>query len=427
MAILTYSSEFKAQDGVLRLITAGSVDDGKSTLIGRLLYDSRSIFDDQLLSVEKVAIKRGKSEIDLSLFSDGLEAEREQGITIDVSYQYFSTPRRKFIIADTPGHEQYTRNMVTGASTADAAIILIDAQKGVLTQTRRHAYIAYLLGVRHVIVAINKMDLVGYEKKIFDSIRQDFTEMFRDTNLGSVTFIPMSALKGDQAVEQGESIPWYNGETLLATLESIDIINNQQSLPLRYPVQLVSHTGDSHNYRGYAGRLASGTVSTGDEVLVLPSNRKTQVKNIFSLDKFLPTAHAGDSITVVLADDIDISRGDMICCPISPPQSIKNLEARICWMSEVPMSTSDRFLLKHTSKTVKAKIKTAIDRIDINSLIHQIEPETLDMNDIGRVAITLAQPIFVDNYKSNRETGSFILIDEMTHQTVAVGMIDLVD
>ncbi len=427
MAILTYSSEFKAQDGVLRLITAGSVDDGKSTLIGRLLYDSRSIFDDQLLSVEKVAIKRGKSEIDLSLFSDGLEAEREQGITIDVSYQYFSTPRRKFIIADTPGHEQYTRNMVTGASTADAAIILIDAQKGVLTQTRRHAYIAYLLGVRHVIVAINKMDLVGYEKKIFDSIRQDFTEMFRDTNLGSVTFIPMSALKGDQAVEQGESIPWYNGETLLATLESIDIINNQQSLPLRYPVQLVSHTGDSHNYRGYAGRLASGTVSTGDEVLVLPSNRKTQVKNIFSLDKFLPTAHAGDSITVVLADDIDISRGDMICCPISPPQSIKNLEARICWMSEVPMSTSDRFLLKHTSKTVKAKIKTAIDRVDINSLIHQIEPETLDMNDIGRVAITLAQPIFVDNYKSNRETGSFILIDEMTHQTVAVGMIDLVD
>jgi sulfate adenylyltransferase large subunit len=427
MAILTYSSEFKAQDGVLRLITAGSVDDGKSTLIGRLLYDSRSIFDDQLLSVEKVAIKRGKSEIDLSLFSDGLEAEREQGITIDVSYQYFSTPRRKFIIADTPGHEQYTRNMVTGASTADAAIILIDAQKGVLTQTRRHAYIAYLLGVRHVIVAINKMDLVGYEKKIFDSIRQDFTEMFRDTNLGSVTFIPMSALKGDQVVEQGESIPWYNGETLLATLESIDIINNQQSLPLRYPVQLVSHTGDSHNYRGYAGRLASGTVSTGDEVLVLPSNRKTQVKNIFSLDKFLPTAHAGDSITVVLADDIDISRGDMICCPISPPQSIKNLEARICWMSEVPMSTSDRFLLKHTSKTVKAKIKTAIDRIDINSLIHQIEPETLDMNDIGRVAITLAQPIFVDNYKSNRETGSFILIDEMTHQTVAVGMIDLVD
>jgi sulfate adenylyltransferase large subunit len=427
MAILTYSSEFKAQDGVLRLITAGSVDDGKSTLIGRLLYDSRSIFDDQLLSVEKVAIKRGKSEIDLSLFSDGLEAEREQGITIDVSYQYFSTPRRKFIIADTPGHEQYTRNMVTGASTADAAIILIDAQKGVLTQTRRHAYIAYLLGVRHVIVAINKMDLVGYEKKIFDSIRQDFTEMFRDTNLGSVTFIPMSALKGDQVVEQGESIPWYNGETLLATLESIDIINNQQSLPLRYPVQLVSHTGDSHNYRGYAGRLASGTVSTGDEVLVLPSNRKTQVKNIFSLDKFLPTAHAGDSITVVLADDIDISRGDMICCPISPPQSIKNLEARICWMSEVPMSTSDRFLLKHTSKTVKAKIKTAIDRIDINSLIHQIEPETLDINDIGRVAITLAQPIFVDNYKSNRETGSFILIDEMTHQTVAVGMIDLVD
>ena len=427
MAILTYSSEFKAQDGVLRLITAGSVDDGKSTLIGRLLYDSRSIFDDQLLSVEKVAIKRGKSEIDLSLFSDGLEAEREQGITIDVSYQYFSTPRRKFIIADTPGHEQYTRNMVTGASTADAAIILIDAQKGVLTQTRRHAYIAYLLGVSHVIVAINKMDLVGYEKKIFDSIRQDFTEMFRDTNLGSVTFIPMSALKGDQVVEQGESIPWYNGETLLATLESIDIINNQQSLPLRYPVQLVSHTGDSHNYRGYAGRLASGTVSTGDEVLVLPSNRKTQVKNIFSLDKFLPTAHAGDSITVVLADDIDISRGDMICCPISPPQSIKNLEARICWMSEVPMSTSDRFLLKHTSKTVKAKIKTAIDRIDINSLIHQIEPETLDMNDIGRVAITLAQPIFVDNYKSNRETGSFILIDEMTHQTVAVGMIDLVD
>jgi sulfate adenylyltransferase subunit 1 (EFTu-like GTPase family) len=237
----------------------------------------------------------------------------------------------------------------------------------------------------------------------------------------------MSALKGDQVVEQGVSIPWYEGVTLLSTLESIDVIDKQQSLPLRYPVQLVAHTGIGHNYRGYAGRLASGSLSTGDEVLVLPSNRKTQIRKIFSLDKVLPVAQAGDSVTVVLADEIDISRGDMLCCPISPPQSIKNLEARICWMSEMPMNTTDRFLLKYTSKTVKAKINCVIDRVDINSLIHQIEPDTLDMNDIGRVTITLAQPIFVDNYKINRETGSFILIDEITHQTVAVGMIDHVD
>ena len=414
-----------ADTGVLRFITAGSVDDGKSTLIGRLLHDTRAIFEDQLAAVQRATWKRGQDELDLSLLTDGLEAEREQGITIDVAYRYFATPRRKFIIADTPGHEQYTRNMVTGASTADAAIILIDARKGVLTQTRRHTYIAHLLGVRHIIVAINKMDLVDFDEAVFNRIRTEFLEFSQSLNLGEVRFIPMSALRGDQVVEPGLGLPWYQGPTLLAALEVINVQNEAGSLPVRYPVQLVVRPGTSTDFRGYAGKLVSGVLSVGDELLVLPSNRTSKVREIVFLNQILDVAVAGDSVTVVLEDEIDISRGDMLCDPAAPPQVLKSISARICWMSEQPLSMANRFVLKHTSRSVKAKIGTLVDRIEINTLQHEPAPKELAMNDIARVTLSLAQPLFVDAYDVNRETGSFILIDEASNHTVAVGMIEL--
>ncbi len=413
-----------ADTGVLRFITAGSVDDGKSTLIGRLLHDTRAIFEDQLAAVQRATWKRGQDELDLSLLTDGLEAEREQGITIDVAYRYFATPRRKFIIADTPGHEQYTRNMVTGASTADAAIILIDARKGVLTQTRRHTYIAHLLGVRHIIVAINKMDLVDFDEAVFNRIRTEFLEFSQSLNLGEVRFIPMSALRGDQVVEPGLGLPWYQGPTLLAALEVINVQNEAGSLPVRYPVQLVVRPGTSTDFRGYAGKLVSGVLSVGDALLVLPSNRTSKVREIVFLNQILDVAVAGDSVTVVLEDEIDISRGDMLCDPAAPPQVLKSISARICWMSEQPLSMANRFVLKHTSRSVKAKIGTLVDRIDINTLQHEPAPKELAMNDIARVTLSLAQPLFVDAYDVNRETGSFILIDEASNHTVAVGMIE---
>ena len=414
-----------ADTGVLRFITAGSVDDGKSTLIGRLLHDTRAIFEDQLAAVQRATWKRGQDELDLSLLTDGLEAEREQGITIDVAYRYFATPRRKFIIADTPGHEQYTRNMVTGASTADAAIILIDARKGVLTQTRRHTYIAHLLGVRHIIVAINKMDLVDFDEAVFNRIRTEFLEFSQSLNLGEVRFIPMSALRGDQVVEPGLGLPWYQGPTLLAALEVINVQNEAGSLPVRYPVQLVVRPGTSTDFRGYAGKLVSGVLSVGDALLVLPSNRTSKVREIVFLNQILDVAVAGDSVTVVLEDEIDISRGDMLCDPAAPPQVLKSISARICWMSEQPLSMAHRFVLKHTSRSVKAKIGTLVDRIEINTLQHEPAPKELAMNDIARVTLSLAQPLFVDAYDVNRETGSFILIDEASNHTVAVGMIEL--
>jgi len=413
-----------ADTGVLRFITAGSVDDGKSTLIGRLLHDTRAIFEDQLAAVQRATWKRGQDELDLSLLTDGLEAEREQGITIDVAYRYFATPRRKFIIADTPGHEQYTRNMVTGASTADAAIILIDARKGVLTQTRRHTYIAHLLGVRHIIVAINKMDLVDFDEAVFNRIRAEFLEFSQSLNLGEVRFIPMSALRGDQVVEPGLGLPWYQGPTLLAALEVINVQNEAGSLPVRYPVQLVVRPGTSTDFRGYAGKLVSGVLSVGDELLVLPSNRTSKVREIVFLNQILDVAVAGDSVTVVLEDEIDISRGDILCDPAAPPQILKSISARICWMSEEPLSMANRFVLKHTSRSVKAKIGTLVDRIGINTLQHEPAPKELAMNDIARVTLSLAQPLFVDAYDVNRETGSFILIDEASNHTVAVGMIE---
>ncbi len=424
-AIGQQEREAIADTGVLRFITAGSVDDGKSTLIGRLLHDSRAIFEDQLAAVQRATWKRGQDELDLSLLTDGLEAEREQGITIDVAYRYFATPRRKFIIADTPGHEQYTRNMVTGASTADAAIILIDARKGVLTQTRRHTYIAHLLGVRHIIVAVNKMDLVDYDQAVFERISADFLAFSQSLDLGEMRFIPMSALRGDQIVEPGAGLPWYKGPTLLTALEDINVLNEASSLPVRYPVQVVVRPGAGTDFRGYAGRLVSGVLSVGDELLVLPSNRSSRVKEIVSLDQTLPVAVAGDSVTVVLEDEIDISRGDMLCDPAAPPLVLKSLSARICWMSEEPLSTANRFVLKHTSRSVKTKIGRIVDRVDINTLERQAAPAQLAMNDIAHVTVSLAQPLFVDAYDNNRETGSFILIDEASNHTVAVGMIEL--
>ncbi len=410
--------------GVLRFITAGSVDDGKSTLIGRLLHDTKTIFEDQLAAVTRASSKRGQEEIDLSLLTDGLEAEREQGITIDVAYRYFATPRRKFIIADTPGHEQYTRNMVTGASTAHAAIILVDARKGVLTQTRRHTYIAHLLGVRHIIVAVNKMDLVDHAQSVFDRIHADFLAFAGNLGIPDLRFIPMSALRGDMVVERGTGLAWYSGETLLQLLEGINVANDDDALPARFPVQLVVRPGTNTDFRGYAGRLESGVLRVGEEVVALPSGRHTTIKDIVLLDKKLPLAVAGDSVTLVLADEIDISRGDVIAAAATPPRSAKSIEARICWLSTDAPNAAGRFVLKHTSHSVKAKLARINDRIDINTFERQPTPAALAMNDIAHVTLSLAKPIFIDAYDSNRITGAFILIDETSNQTVAAGMIE---
>ncbi len=415
--------------GVLRFITAGSVDDGKSTLIGRLLYDTKAIFEDQLAAVTRASSKRGQDAADLSLLTDGLEAEREQGITIDVAYRYFATPRRKFIIADTPGHEQYTRNMVTGASTAHAAIILIDARKGVLEQTRRHTYIAHLLGVRHVIVAINKMDLVGHSQTVFDNIRASFLAFAMDLDIPNLRFIPMSALRGDMVVNRGADsesggLDWYTGETLLQVLEGINVANDTVTRPARFPVQLVVRPGAGTDFRGYAGRLESGALAVGDEVTALPSGRSTTIREIVFLDRQLPVAVAGDSVTLVLADEIDISRGDVISSAARPPRAAKSIEARLCWLSADAPNATGRFVLKHTSRSVKAKLARLNDRLDINTFARLPSPATLAMNDIAHVTINLAQPIFADTYDTNRTTGAFILIDEATNQTVAAGMIE---
>ncbi len=414
--------------GVLRFITAGSVDDGKSTLIGRLLHDTRAIFEDQLAAVARASSKRGQDDLDLSLLTDGLEAEREQGITIDVAYRYFATPLRKFIIADTPGHEQYTRNMVTGASTAGAAVILIDARKGVLPQTRRHAYVAHLLGVRHIVAAVNKMDLVNYDEAVFERIRKDFLTFASALGIADLRFIPISALRGDLVVERSENMSWYRGATLLAALEEIDVADEADALPFRFPVQLVVRPGAGTDFRGYAGRVESGTLFPGTEVIALPSGQRTVVRDIISLDRSLPVAVAGDSVTVVLADDIDVSRGDMLADPAHRPHALKSVRARICWLSsdllDARTASAARLLLKHTTRSVKAKLLSLNYRVDINTLEQQATPAGLAMNDIAQVSLSLAQPLFADSYDLNRATGSFILIDEATNQTLAAGMID---
>jgi sulfate adenylyltransferase subunit 1 len=424
MALALEAPEHDVRDrGVLRFITAGSVDDGKSTLIGRLLHDSRAILADQLAAVARASSKRGNEAIDLSLLTDGLEAEREQGITIDVAYRYFATPQRKFIIADTPGHEQYTRNMATGASTADVAVILVDARKGVLPQTRRHTCIAHLLGVRHIVVAVNKMDLVAYDEAVFERIRADCLAFAVGLGIPDLRFVPMSALAGDMVVERGEALTWYHGPALLELLESLQPADEAASLPARFPVQLVIRPGAGTDFRGYAGRLESGVLRPGDEVIVLPSGQCTRIAEIVVLGTPRDLAVAGDSVTLTLADDVDISRGDLIAAAEAALTPVKALDARVCWLDTAPLDPTRKYLLKHTTRTVRAKVSAVVDRVDIHSL-ERVPTSVVSLNDIAHVRLALAQPIAADPYAANRATGAFILIDEATNQTVAAGMVE---
>jgi sulfate adenylyltransferase subunit 1 len=411
---------------LLRFSTCGSVDDGKSTLIGRLLYDSKSIFEDQLEAVERVSKNRGDAHVDLALLTDGLRAEREQGITIDVAYRYFATPKRKFIIADTPGHIQYTRNMVTGASTAQLAIILIDARKGVVEQTMRHSFIANLLRIQHVVVAINKMDLVDYKEEAYNTIVQSFKDFAsRLDNFIEVTFIPISALAGDNVVNKSEHMTWYNGPSLLYHLETVYVAPGENHIEARFPVQWVirPQSDEYHDFRGYAGRVAGGVFKPGDTVLALPSGFTSKVKAIHTADGELTEAFPPQSVSLLLEDEIDISRGDMIVKANNPPTTTQDVEAMICWFSERPMSARGKYILRHTTREVKAVVKDVRYKVNINTL-HKIEDDlTFNMNDIGRVSIRTSTPLFVDSYSKNRITGSFVLIEEGTNETVAAGMI----
>ena len=411
---------------LLRFTTAGSVDDGKSTLIGRLLYDSKSIFEDQLAAVERFSKKRGDEHVDLALLTDGLRAEREQGITIDVAYRYFATPRRKFIIADTPGHIQYTRNMVTGASTANLAIVLIDARKGVIEQTCRHAFLANLLRIQHVVIAINKMDLVDYSEAKFEEIKEAF-QCFasRLDNLVEMTFIPISALKGDNVVDKSEAMPWYQGPTLLYHLETVYVGTTENHVEARFPVQWVirPQSDEWHDFRGFSGRVAGGVFKPGDAVTVLPSGFQSKIKEIHTADGPLEEAYSPLSVTLLLEDEIDTSRGDMIVKANNPPQVGQDIEAMICWFGEKPLNPRGRFILRHTSREVQAVIKEVKYKVNINTL-HKIEDDLeFRMNDIGRLSIRTSAPVIFDPYSKNRITGSFILIDAGTNETVAAGMI----
>ena len=409
---------------LLRFITAGSVDDGKSTLIGRLLYDSKSIFEDQLSSITNTSHKRGMTDVDLSLLTDGLQAEREQGITIDVAYRYFATPKRKFIIADTPGHEQYTRNMVTGASTANLAIILIDARKGVLTQSRRHAYLASLMGIPHLVVAINKMDLVGYSSDVVKKISQEFAEFAAKLGLDNIVYIPMSALNGDMVVERGDNLSWYKGSTLMEVLENTPIDNDINLEDFRFPVQLVCRpkTKEFHDFRGYMGRIESGQISVGDDVTVFPSGLNSRIKEIVTYDGLLNHAIAPQSVTLTIEDHLDISRGDMLVKTENAPHVSKKINTILCWLSETALDPKRKYLLKHSARIVKAGVSKIDYRVDINTLNHETV-DTLKMNDIGCVELNVQQPLACDDYQENHATGSFIVIDEASNNTVAAGMI----
>jgi bifunctional enzyme CysN/CysC len=414
---------------ILRFATAGSVDDGKSTLIGRLLYDSKSIFEDQLEAVERTSQDRGEEYTNLALLTDGLRAEREQGITIDVAYRYFATPRRKFIIADTPGHIQYTRNMVTGASTADLAIILIDARKGIIEQSRRHAFLTTLLKVPHLVLAVNKMDLVDYEQEVFERIHDEFTAFAAKLDVHDLTFIPISALHGDNVVERSAGMPWYDGPSLLHHLENVHIASDRNLIDVRFPVQYVirphrSTDRDLHDYRGYAGQVAGGVLKPGDEVMHLPSGLVTHITDIDTTDGPTDEAFPPMSVTLRLADEIDISRGDMICRPHNQPTVAQDIEAMVCWMSvERPLSPRTKLLIKHTTRTARALVRDLHYRLDVNTLHRDEDATALQLNEIGRVGLRVTRPLFVDDYNRNRLTGGFILIDEATHGTVAAGMI----
>jgi bifunctional enzyme CysN/CysC len=414
----------EATSELLRFATAGSVDDGKSTLIGRLLFDSKQVLADQLAHVEEVSERRGDGYVNLALLTDGLRAEREQGITIDVAYRYFQTTRRKFIIADTPGHEQYTRNMVTGASTADLSLKLIDARTGVVEQSKRHAYIASLLRIPHVVVCVNKMDLVDFDEGVFDRIVADFTDFAAPLDLENPTFIPISALEGDNVVDRSTRMPWYQGPSLLDHLEQVRIVRDLDHADARFPVQWVIQPSATRapDYRGYAGRVAGGALRPGDEVVVLPSGQRTRVAAIDSYDGEVATAFAPMSVTVRLEDDIDVSRGDMICAAVDPPEAVRDLTADVCWMADAPLRTGGRYTVKHTTRTARAIVEQVTHKVDV----HTLEPgpaEELGLNDIGRVRLRTSAALVADPYARNRTTGSFILIDEATNDTVGAGMV----
>ncbi len=401
------------------------MDDGKSTLIGRLLFDTKSIFEDQLEHVERTSRQRGDGYVNLALLTDGLRAEREQGITIDVAYRYFHTPRRKFIIADTPGHEQYTRNMVTGASTADLALILVDARKGVLEQSRRHAFIASLLQIPHLVVLVNKMDLVDYSEDVFDRIRDEFSGWASKLEINDLTFIPISALHGDNVVDRSQHMPWYAGTSLLYHLEHVHVASDRNLVDARFPVQWVVRpmSDEHHDYRGYAGEVASGVFRVGDEVVVLPSGIETRIAGMDTFDGPLDEAYPPLSVTMLLEDDVDVSRGDMICRPNNRPRETREVEAMVCWMSERPLQPSGRYRIKHTSRTALAKVEAVRYQIDVNTLHRNESAGSLQLNEIGRLGLRLSSPLFLDEYRRNRETGSFILIDESTNDTVGAGMV----
>lgn len=406
---------------MLRFTTAGSVDDGKSTLIGRLLYDSKAIFEDQMESIEQASQRRGDETVDLALLTDGLRAEREQGITIDVAYRYFATPKRKFIIADTPGHIQYTRNMVTGASNAELAIVLIDARKGVLTQSKRHGFLASLLQIPHMLVAVNKMDLVDYDEATYNAIVQEYKAFTSKLSAPNLIFLPISALHGDNVVDESEKMPWYKGPTLLHHLENVSVGGSRNLVDFRFPVQLALRP--NQNFRGFAGQIASGSISPGENVVILPSGLESKVKSIVTLDGDIPEAAAGDSVALTLEDEIDISRGDMIVRKKNLPSVANQLECIICWMNETPLNTDAAYILQHTTRQVRTYISELNYRIDVDTLHRDQGATTLQLNEIGRVKLTTTQPLYFDAYRINRNTGSFILIDPHTNVTVAAGMI----
>ena len=411
---------------LLRFSTAGSVDDGKSTLIGRLLYDSKSIFEDQLEAVKRASIQKGTEHLNLALFTDGLRAEREQGITIDVAYRYFATPKRKFIIADTPGHIQYTRNMVTGASTANVALVLIDARNGVTEQTCRHSYISSLLKIPHLIFCINKMDLVDYSQEVYDRIRNQFTIFAQKLELRDIYFVPVSALMGDNVVKPSVNMPWYNGGTLMHELETIEIDQDNNFIDPRFPVQYVirPESTEYHDYRGYAGRVAGGVFKKGDTVRILPSGLTSTIKSIDTATGELEEAFPPLSVTIQLDDDIDISRGDMIVKPEQMPTVTQDINIMMCWMNQRPLQLNGKYIVKHTTREVRCVIKEIHYKVNVNNLEHIIDDKTVRLNDIARVTIRTTKPLFTDPYRSNRITGALILIDEGTNETVGVGMVE---
>ncbi len=410
---------------MLRLATAGSVDDGKSTLIGRLLFDSKGIFEDQLEAVERTSEERGDGYVNLALLTDGLRAEREQGITIDVAYRYFATPKRKFIIADTPGHIQYTRNMVTGASTANAALVLVDARKGILEQSRRHAFLASLLRVPHLVLCVNKMDLVGYDMAVFERIKEEFRAFAAKLDIADLTVIPVSALKGDNIVARSGNMPWYEGSSLLHHLEELHIASDRNLIDVRFPVQYVVRpmSDDYHDYRGYAGQVASGVLKPGDEVAVLPSGLTTTIAGIDTFDGPVAEAYAPMSVTVRLADDLDVSRGDMICRVNNQPHVSQDIDAMVCWMVDEPLRPGAKYVVKHTTRTARALVKSLAYRLDTDTLHRDETVDGLRRNDIGRMTLRTTAPLFVDEYHRNRTTGGFILIDESTGTTAGAGMV----